>query len=299
MMLDRFRRLLASVVLGRYSKRAEVDHLVPWAENVIRSYNWIPWQSEYHRHQLRRYCATLELLDGVAKSDRILEIGAMPFGLTTLLLDRGFQAITCTSAEEVHAGESGFVGSADAGSLVVSLPRTDGGFRVIPALLFDAERARWSAGDESYDGVMMCEVLEHLARDPMAALAESNRVLRPGGWILITTPNGVSARVLMAVLKGECPSMDPVFHPESIHRRHHREYTPSELRTLLSAAGFTPSSIRTQSIHRPGLRHAFALALMRLGDRMSSLRGEFIMAFARKSGAVTDRYPVAHRLYPA
>ncbi len=32
------------------------------------------------------------------------------------------------------------------------------------------------------------EVLEHFTADPMFALAELNRVLKPGGFLLLTTP---------------------------------------------------------------------------------------------------------------
>ncbi len=41
--------------------------------------------------------------------------------------------------------------------------------------------------DGSFDAVMCTEVLEHVP-DPVAALKELNRVLRPGGYLLITAP---------------------------------------------------------------------------------------------------------------
>lgn len=41
--------------------------------------------------------------------------------------------------------------------------------------------------DGSFDAVMCTEVLEHVP-DPVAALKELNRVLRPGGYLLLTAP---------------------------------------------------------------------------------------------------------------
>lgn len=41
--------------------------------------------------------------------------------------------------------------------------------------------------DGSFDAVMCTEVLEHVP-DPVAALKELNRVLKPGGYLLITAP---------------------------------------------------------------------------------------------------------------
>lgn len=42
--------------------------------------------------------------------------------------------------------------------------------------------------DEAFDVVIMTEVLEHLS-DPVLALEQLRRVLKPGGWMLLTVPN--------------------------------------------------------------------------------------------------------------
>ncbi len=43
--------------------------------------------------------------------------------------------------------------------------------------------------DESFDAVMCREVIEHV-KDDCALVFEARRVLKTGGWFLITTPNG-------------------------------------------------------------------------------------------------------------
>jgi len=45
--------------------------------------------------------------------------------------------------------------------------------------------------DEMFDVVTMTDFLEHV-RDPLATLAEARRVMKPGGVLLITTPNSGS-----------------------------------------------------------------------------------------------------------
>lgn len=41
--------------------------------------------------------------------------------------------------------------------------------------------------DASFDAIMCIEVLEHLP-DPLRALAEFSRLLRPGGWLILSAP---------------------------------------------------------------------------------------------------------------
>jgi SAM-dependent methyltransferase len=51
-----------------------------------------------------------------------------------------------------------------------------------------ADAQALSHPDASFDTVISCETVEHVL-DPRAALAEFSRVLRPGGRLLLTTPN--------------------------------------------------------------------------------------------------------------
>ncbi|MEU5302813.1 class I SAM-dependent methyltransferase [Streptomyces noursei] len=95
----------------------------------------------------------------------------------------------------------------------------------------------------SADAVLFSEVIEHLV-DPDAALDELRRVLRPGGHLLLSTPNLAAWYNRGLLLAG----VQPVFSEVSlraIHGRpgsqvvgHLRLYTARALRAFLTASGF-------------------------------------------------------------
>ena len=99
--------------------------------------------------------------------------------------------------------------------------------------------------DESFDVVIMCEVLEHLNFNPLPLLKEINRILKPGGIFYLSLPNYANIRNRMKVLKGGAPGIDPGFFYEQLRPGgqmivygHWREYTGPEVRALLEPLGF-------------------------------------------------------------
>lgn len=95
----------------------------------------------------------------------------------------------------------------------------------------------------SADAVLFSEVVEHLV-DPDGALDELRRVLRPGGHLMLSTPNLAAWYNRGLLLAG----VQPVFSEVSlraIHGRpgrevvgHLRLYTARALRSFVTAAGF-------------------------------------------------------------
>jgi SAM-dependent methyltransferase len=66
--------------------------------------------------------------------------------------------------------------------------------------------------NDTFDAILLIEVIEHIALDRIAIM-EINRALRPGGVLVLTTPNGTTFP-----------------RPTKHHVRH---YTPEALRTLI------------------------------------------------------------------
>ncbi len=146
----------------------------------------------------------------------------------------------------------------------------------------DIERQPLPFADAALDFVSFLEVIEHLTADPMFPLLEFHRVLRPGGYALVTTPNVGSAGSLLRLLRGQHPGHFPPYRPQSDHR-HHREFMPQEVQLLLQNAGFEVVALVTRPAGRSSVRWLVRvlrwLGRARVPDGML---GENIYAIARK-----------------
>lgn len=248
---------------------------------------------EYYASHMNRVMMRLEYLDGVDRSSRILEIGAGPFNTTLVLRKIGFTDIECTNYDEDIGNRPQEVSS---GEMKLYSPDLDE-WQVFKVNTFDVERDAWPYGDESFDMVMGFEILEHFARDPMHALSEANRVTRPGGLIFLTTPNIVSIRNIILMLRMRAPGEHPAFRPAKAQgARHNREWTPREVSLLLHAAGFDILRLDTRQLAEPD--RFFSLEhLIRSLQRLFPWRGDHIFALGRKAGGVRTRFPVEERIY--
>lgn len=107
----------------------------------------------------------------------------------------------------------------------------------------DVEKCSLPFPAEKFDAVLFTEILEHIAvTDPADIMNEIWRVLRPGGQIILSTPNVCNISNIYALVHGK-----NIFWPPSMFYgstdRHNREYTPSEVFDLLDKSGFGSISI--------------------------------------------------------
>lgn len=92
--------------------------------------------------------------------------------------------------------------------------------------------------DATGDFVIFTEVIEHLPCVPKAVLAEFWRILKPGGRLIITTPNVKNLANILRTLFGKSVSPNSAWVAAKPEQYHHHEYELNELAAAVSAAGF-------------------------------------------------------------
>lgn len=165
--------------------------------------------------------------------------------------------------------------------------------------ILDVETETIPRPDETVDAVLMMEVFEHFGLDPMHAMAEANRVLRPGGLLVFSTPNAASFINLWRIAHGSGPYTGLEFSGFSTNR-HNRIYDCEELCGVMAAAGFEVERCTSRGYgeDKPGVRMAAFESFWKVSDALTRFRtrrrierGDYIFIRARKRGPVAERYP--------
>jgi len=107
--------------------------------------------------------------------------------------------------------------------------------------LFDLNDAqwpeRWRQDLPRYDVVVMAEVIEHLHTSPRLVLGFLYTLMRPGGVLIVQTPNAVRLGARLKLLAGRNPYA--LIREDIANPDHFREYTLRELRDYAGGAGLT------------------------------------------------------------
>lgn len=248
-------------------------YLKSWATEESREY------FDIHLTRLRR---TLEITPAGGPEDRVLEMGAYLQITPALRSKLGYGYV-----RGCYLGPKGKVDHKRAVSV-------DGEEFECEIDLFNAEKDRFPYESGWFSTVLCCELIEHLSEDPMFLMCEINRILKPGGHLVMTTPNIGSLRAISAILQGYHPGFFPQYLKPSAtdEARHNREYTPKEIMLLFLDAGFEMTLLETgpfRDLPRPEnnwIEHLLARYLL-----PTDLRGDGIYAVGRKTGEVKQRYP--------
>jgi SAM-dependent methyltransferase len=237
----------------------------------------------YLAKHIPRLARTLALVPPPQSTGRVLELGC--YMQITPLLQR------LCGYREVRGAYFGKFGRTD--HKTMHFP--DGDF-TCEVDHFDAERDPFPYPDNHFDLVVAGEIIEHMTYDPMHLLVESRRVLRDGGFLLVTTPNVGSITSVAKTLDGhDNPQIFFLYKRpvagEDPDIGHMREYTAHELGEAVKAAGFEVTQLFTTFIgefatHRPLLR------LLEEHGYSTENRGEQSWCLAVKRAELpVDRYP--------
>lgn len=198
-----------------------------------------PLLADYLSFHADRYRLTLRELEGISGRD-LLDVGpSLPF--TTLVAARTGARVSCVSGEFPIDGRTLVPGER---TLTAELDGRRFAFPLRTGVNLERDALPWADG--SFDVVLLLEVIEHLALDPVWTLCEVARVLRPGGRLVLTTDNANSLVKLMKLI-----ALRPIYWPlprRAMGDRHHREYLRAELVDLLSGIGFRAVRVRAVNL---------------------------------------------------
>jgi glycosyltransferase involved in cell wall biosynthesis/SAM-dependent methyltransferase len=251
-------------------------YVTSWAANAES-------QSYLDTH-LTRLVKTLEITPPGGREDRILEMGAYLQITPALRSKLGYGCV-----RGCYYGPAGRV---DHRTVVSAEGET---FECVIDL-FNAEKDPFPYADGHFSTVLCCELIEHLTEDPMHLMSEVNRIVKPGGHLVLTTPNIASLHGIAAVLEGYHPGIFTAYirpHAEGeVEARHNREYAPKEIQRLLENSGFSVTLIETGPFRQtPRPEEGWVLNLLEKFELPRDLRGDDIYVVGRKTGAVRERYP--------
>jgi SAM-dependent methyltransferase len=120
----------------------------------------------------------------------------------------------------------------------------------------DVENDPLPPGLGTFDIVLCMETLEHLM-DPLLVLQEKIKpVLKPGGHLVVTVPNGAYLKDRLTLLFGEAPTFGSGIHllPYRPYNLDHKTiFTVSGLRETLTLAGFAVERLFPTPGYAPGL----------------------------------------------
>jgi len=220
------------------------------------------WFEGYRREHRRRLAADLHILEGHASSGaRVLEYGAIPLVMTAALARLGY-AVSAVDVKPERFGRA-------IERLGLDVWRCDVETQAVP---FDSR---------FFDVVLFNELFEHLRIDPIFTMKEVERVLVPGGRLLLSTPNLRSFRGLRNLVvhnQGHAASggvYDQYEKRETLgHMGHVREYTTREVADFLARVGFQVEKMVFRGGHGRGL--------VGLAERLAPSLRPFFTVVARK-----------------
>jgi 2-polyprenyl-3-methyl-5-hydroxy-6-metoxy-1,4-benzoquinol methylase len=150
--------------------------------------------------------------------------------LSAVNLKKGARVLDCGAAFGAFMGVAKEMGLEPYGIELAAEAAAEIARRFGPDRIFSGpfEQAKFPGlGEGAFDGVFMCDFIEHV-RDPQAVLRKAATQLKPGGCLVLTTPNGGS--LSCRLMRGGWPhfKVEHLFY-----------FNPSNLAALLARVGVT------------------------------------------------------------
>jgi SAM-dependent methyltransferase len=161
-----------------------------------------------------------------------------------------------------------------------SIRFTDGGEADFMNYSANVERTMFAVRERA-DIVLACEIIEHLTRAPHVMMLNINSWLKPGGRVILTTPNGAQLDNPLRV-KAKMPALR-----YSSYSRHNFLFTLDTLTDLVKTCGFAIERAEYWSPYRRSGASNLHKLLMRLPHRY--FRDKFAQTIVVVARKVEDR----------
>ena len=237
----------------------------------------------YGTHDFKRFVYTWGLSQGI--NGHCLELGANPY-FTTMLLEK-FTSLDLSLANYFSFNENGEY------SQVVKFKDVDNNENENIKLdyqHFNVEEDQFPYENNKFDVVIFAEIIEHLLNDPCSVLREIKRVIKPDGYLILTTPNVARLENVARIISGT-----NIYDPYSgygPYGRHNREYNCHELAALLKHEGFEVEVLFTADVHTNSSSDYVDLDNIKdlINFRNEDL-GQYIFIRAKNTGTVATKKP--------
>jgi len=197
---------------------------------ALAGYEW----TAYLHCSIARIVRVLRALQQQSAGARVLDFGSYFGNFSLACRSAGYAVDAVDSYDEYGAAFASVVAAQRAaGVSIQDFSRTGIDLAATP--------------DATYDAVLCMGVIEHIPHTPRLLLDTLTRVLKPGGSLILDTPNLAYLYKRLALLDGGtifCPIAQQ-YYTELPFEGHHREYIVDEIAWMLNEAGHEPISLET------------------------------------------------------
>lgn len=205
---------------------------------ALKGFDW----DAYLRLSALRMVRALRLLSQAVKPGaKVLDFGAYFGNISVMLSDAGYQVTALDTYAEY--------GECFAPVLDILKRRGVEVINELPSLGGDVARG--------YDAVLLMGVIEHIPHTPRALLDTIRHALKPGGLLVLDTPNLAYIYNRQRLARGESifPPIQSQYWTEIPFEGHHREFTRAEVEWMLKTAGFDVRTCEAFNYSIYGLSH--------------------------------------------